>query len=208
MTAERPATASRPVSSGKPLRSDARRSRAALVAKAREVFDSGDFFDLRYDDFAALAGVGTGTLYRHFPTRQDLAGAVYGEEITALGARAGELRATMPPHEALSAFLHAVVAHMAAHQGLARTLAALLAAGSGPSSDELAEGTRVLEQAVTDLLSAAVQEGAVRDDAGVDVLAGAVMIALHGIGAAHDRPDWPSQADRLIVLVMDGLRPR
>lgn len=207
MTADQPVSATRPVRTDKPLRADARRSRAALVAKAREVFDNGDFFDLRYDDFAALAGVGTGTLYRHFPTRQALAGAVYGQEITALGARARELQARMPAHEALGAFLHAVVVHMAAHQGLARTLAALMAAGSGPSSDELAEGTRVLEQAVTDLLGAAAREGTLRDDADVGVLAGAVLIALHGIGAAHDRPDWQAQADGLIALVLDGLRP-
>jgi len=207
MTTEGPVTASQPVSTSKPLRADARRSRAALMAKAREVFDRGEFFDLRYDDFAALAGVGTGTLYRHFPTRQALAGAVYGQEITALGDRARELRETMPAHEALGAFLRAVVAHLAAHQGLARTLAALLASGAGPSSDELAEGTRVLEQAVTDLLSAAAREGTVRDDAEVGVLAGAVMIALHGIGAAHDRPGWQAQADGLIALVLDGLRP-
>ncbi|MEV4897507.1 TetR family transcriptional regulator, partial [Nonomuraea sp. NPDC055795] len=57
----------------KPLRADAQRNRDALIATAREVFDAGDFFDLRFDDFAQLAGVGTGTLYRHFPTRQALA---------------------------------------------------------------------------------------------------------------------------------------
>ena len=191
----------------KPLRADAQRSRAALVAKAREVFDAGAFFDLRYDDFAALAGVGTGTLYRHFPTRQALAGAVYGQEIIALGARARELQATLPAYEALSAFLRGMVAHLQAHQGLARTLATLMASGSGPSSDQLTEGTRVLEDAVTDLLSAAVQEGTVRLDADVGALAGAVMIALHGISAAHDRPGWQDQADNLITLVLAGLRP-
>ena len=171
------------------------------------MFDAGDFFDLRYDDFAALAGVGTGTLYRHFPTRQALAGAVYGQEITALGARARELKATLPAHEALSAFLHGMVEHLRSHQGLARTLAALLASGSGPSSGELTEGTRVLEHAVTDLLDAAMQQGTVRGDADAGVLAGAVMIALHGIGAAHDRPGWQAEADGLITLVLAGLRP-
>lgn len=191
---------------GKPLRADAQRSRAALVAKARELFDTGEFFDLRYDDLAALAGVGTGTLYRHFPTRQALAGAVYGQEILALGDRARELQATLPAHEALGAFLPAMVAHMNAHQGLARTLASLLAAGSGPSSGELIEGTRVLEDVVTDLLNAAMQEGTVRGDARAEVLAGSVMIALHGIGAAHDRPGWQAEADALITLVLAGLR--
>ena len=68
----------------KPLRADAQRKREALLAKAREIFDAGDFFDLRFDDFARLAGVGTGTLYRHFPTREALAEAVYHGEVAAL----------------------------------------------------------------------------------------------------------------------------
>src|SRR5689334_762447 len=68
------------VTTAKPLRADARRNRDALLAKARELFASG-CFDMRFDDFARLAGVGTGTLYRHFPTRAALAEAVYREEL-------------------------------------------------------------------------------------------------------------------------------
>ena len=89
----------------KPLRADARRNREALIAKARELFADGHF-DMRFDDFAKLAGVGTGTLYRHFPTREALAEAVYREELTAMCARARELQATLPAMEALAAFLH------------------------------------------------------------------------------------------------------
>ncbi|GIF25775.1 AcrR family transcriptional regulator [Actinoplanes tereljensis] len=182
----------------KPLRADARRNRELLLAKAREVFDAGSFFDLRFDDFASLAGVGTGTLYRHFPTREALAEAVYHQEVATLCDRARHLQATLPAEEALSTFLRGMVSHIQAHEGLARTLATLMAAGSGA----LAEGSQALEQAVTDLVAAAVQSGAVRDD----VDAGAVMMALHGIGAAHDRPDWRAEADGLITLVLDGLR--
>ncbi|MEU7879375.1 TetR/AcrR family transcriptional regulator [Microbispora bryophytorum] len=182
----------------KPLRADARRNRDALIATAREVFDAGDFFDLRFDDFARLAGVGTGTLYRHFPTREALAEAVYHGEVAALCDHARRLQATLPAVEALATFLRGMVDHIDAHQGLARTLATLMAAGSGA----LAEGSRALEQAVTDLVAAAVKDGAVRDD----VDAGAVMMALHGIGAAHDRPGWRAEADGVITLVLDGLR--
>lgn len=185
------------MAAAKPLRADARRNRAALIATAREVFDAGGF-DLRFDDFARLAGVGTGTLYRHFPTREALAAAVYREEIAALCDRARELGATLPAGEALAAFLRGMVGHLHAHQGLARTLAALMATGSGA----LAEGSRALEQAVNDLVAAAVRDGAVRDDVG----AGAVMMALHGIGAALDRPGWQAEADGVITLVLDGLR--
>ena len=182
----------------KPLRADAQRKREALLAKAREVFDAGDFFDLRFDDFARLAGVGTGTLYRHFPTREALAEAVYHGEVAALCDRARQLQATLPAADALATFLHGMVDHIDAHQGLARTLATLMADRSGA----LAEGSRALEQAVTELVAAAVRDGAVRDD----VDAGAVMMALHGIGAAHDRPGWRAEADGVITLVLDGLR--
>ena len=181
----------------KPLRADAQRKRAALLATAREVFDAGGFFDLRFDDFARLAGVGTGTLYRHFPTREALAEAVYHGEIAALCDRVRQLRAALPAAEALATFLRGMVDHIDAHEGLARTLATLMADRSA-----LAEGSRALEDAVTDLVAAAVRDGAVRDDVG----AGAVMMALHGIGAAHDRPGWRTEADDVITLVLDGLR--
>jgi AcrR family transcriptional regulator len=186
------------MNAAKPLRVDAQRNRDALLAKAREIFDAGSFFDLRFDDFARLAGVGTGTLYRHFPTREALAEAVYHEEVATLCDRARHLQATLPAAEALATFLRGMVDHIAAHQGLARTLATLMAT----ASDALAEGGRTLEQAVTDLVAAAVKDGAVRDDVG----AGAVMMALHGIGAAHDRPGWRAEADGVITLVLDGLR--
>jgi AcrR family transcriptional regulator len=184
----------------KPLRADAQRKRDALLAKAREVFDAGGFFDLRFDDFARLAGVGTGTLYRHFPTREALAEAVYHGEVAALCDRARRLQATLPAAEALATFLRDMVDHIAAHQGLARTLATLMTTRSGA----LTEGSRELEQAVIDLVAAAVEEGTVRDD----VDAGAVMMALHGIGAAHDRPGWRTEADGVITLVLDGLHTK
>lgn len=185
-------------SAGKPLRADARRNREAVLAKAREIFAAGSFYDLRFDDFARLAGVGTGTLYRHFPTREALAEAVYRNEVATLCGRARELQATLPAAEALATFLRGMVGYLAAHHGLARTLATLMTTGS----DVLAEGSRALEQAVTDLVAAAVRDGHLRDD----VPAGAVMMALHGVGAAHDRPDWRAEADGVITLVLDGLR--
>jgi AcrR family transcriptional regulator len=181
----------------KPLRADAQRNRDALIATAREVFDAGGF-DLRFDDFARLAGVGTGTLYRHFPTREALAEAVYHEEIVTLCDRARQLQSTLSPGEALATFLRDMIDYLDAHQGLARTLAALMTSGSGA----LAEGGLALEQAVNGLVAAAVTDGAVRDDVG----AGALMMTLHGIGAALDRPAWRAEADDLITLVVDGLR--
>src|SRR4051812_19139063 len=75
------------VTTAKRLRPDARRNRDALLAKAREIFEAGDF-DLRFDDFARLAGVGIGTLYRNFPTREALAEAVYRDEVATMCAHA------------------------------------------------------------------------------------------------------------------------
>jgi AcrR family transcriptional regulator len=187
------------MNAAKPMRADAQRNREALLATARKVLDAGDFFDLRFDDFARLAGVGTGTLYRHFPTREALAEAVYHEEVATLSARARELRATLPAQEALAVFLRGMVDHMDTYQGLARTLATLMATRSGA----LAEGGQALEDAVGDLVDDAVRDGTVRADAD----AGAVMMALHGIGAAHDhRPGWRAEADGVITLLLDGLR--
>lgn len=71
-------------------------------------------------------------------------------------------------------------------------------------ADALAEGSRALEEAVADLVSAAAASGAIRDDVG----AGPVLMALHGISAAHDRPGWRADADGVITLVLDGLRHR
>ncbi|HWS35716.1 MAG TPA: TetR/AcrR family transcriptional regulator [Actinoplanes sp.] len=183
----------------RPLRADARRNRDALLAKARELFASG-CFDMRFDDFAKLAGVGTGTLYRHFPTRAALAEAVYREELTAICDRARELRATLPAMEALAEFLHGFVSHLYANLGLAGTLATLMAS----RTDTLADGGRELDRVVTDLLTAGVEEGAIR----ADVSAGAVMMVLQGICAVCDQRGSRADADGAVTLVLDGLRPR
>ncbi|WP_327033374.1 TetR/AcrR family transcriptional regulator [Micromonospora ureilytica] len=185
------------VTDAKPLRADARRNRDALIAKARELFADG-CFNLRFDDFAKLAGVGTGTLYRHFPTREALAEAVYREELTAMCDRAHELQATLPADEALETFLRGFVDHLHCHEGLARTLATLLATQSGA----LAEGAQALGQVIDDLLAAAVKTGTIRGDVG----AGTIMMALHGICAAYDHPTYRTDADGVITLVLAGLR--
>ncbi|WP_375424945.1 TetR/AcrR family transcriptional regulator [uncultured Friedmanniella sp.] len=181
----------------KPLRADAQRNRDALLAKARELFADG-CFDLRFDDFARLAGVGTGTLYRHFPTRAALAEAVYREEVTALCSRGRVLLATLPAAEALTAFLQGFVSHLHSHHGLARTLGALMSA----RPDTRAEGGRDLDQVIADLLAAGVEEGTFRDDAS----AGAVLMLLQGICTACGDPGSQGDADNAITLVLDGLR--
>lgn len=187
------------MTAAKPLRADARRNRDALLAKAREIFDAGDH-DLRFDDFARLAGVGVGTLYRHFPTREALAEAVYREEVAAMCAHARDLGTTLPPVAALEAFLRGFVSHLHNHRGLAHALATLMATRSGA----MTEGGEELAQAIGELLAAAADEGTIRDDVGV----GPVMMVLHGICAAYFNPSGPSDADSAVTLVLDGLRHR
>jgi AcrR family transcriptional regulator len=186
------------VATTKPLRADAQRNRDALLAKARELFAEGRF-DLRFDDFARLAGVGTGTLYRHFPTRAALAEAVYREELTALCERGRTLQATLPAADALAGFLRGLVTYLHRHQGLAQTLATLMTA----QPDTLADGGRELAQVIADLLAAGVDEGTVRDD----VSAGAVLLVVQGICSACGHPSSRGDADGAVTLVLDGLRP-
>lgn len=181
----------------KPLRADAQRNRDAIVAAARAAF-AADAADIRFDDFAELAGVGTGTLYRHFPTRSDLAAAVYLDEADALCALAEHLGATLPAADALESFLHAFVAYLDENRGLARALIA--ASGSGA----LAEGGQDLEAAVRGLVDDGAAKGALRDD----VDAGSILIMMHGISGTFERENWRTDADSAVTLLCAGARAK
>ena len=181
----------------RPLRRDARESRDKLVAAARAEFASRGV-DASLEKIARDAGVSIGTLYRHFPTRDALIMAVYRDEVDTLCGTARTLRDSLPGDEALAAFLREFVDFVQARHGLAHTLAALMAT----RAEEFSEGSRELEQAVTDLVAAGVADGTLRDD----ITAGAVMVALHGVGGARDRPDWRAEADGVITLLVDGMR--
>ena len=174
------------------LRADARRNRDAIVAAARDVFDRDE--QLRFDDFAARAGVGVGTLYRHFPTREALAAAVYEGEVAALCDQANDPRRSSGDN--LDAFLRGFVEYVLDHSGLARTLATV----ANPAV--LADGGIELERTVAELLTRAAADGAIRDD----VTVGSVMIVLHGIASATDRPLWPLESRAAVELVLAGLR--
>jgi len=176
----------------RPLRADARRNRAAIVAAARDVFDRDE--QVRFDDFAARAGVGVGTLYRHFPTREALAAAVYEGEVSALCDEARDPARSAADN--LDALLRGFVRYVVEHAALARTLAAVVTPGVQ------AEGGLELERTVADLLARAAADGAIRDDVAV----GAVMIVLHGIGSATDRPHWAAEAPASVELLIAGLR--
>ncbi|MGY5764798.1 TetR/AcrR family transcriptional regulator [Brachybacterium sp. DNPG3] len=181
----------------KPLRADAQRNRDAIVRAAREIF-SEEQDEVPFEDVARRAGVGAGTLYRHFPNRDALLAAVFEGEVAALRDRARQLVAALSPGDALAAFLREMVDHMYSQRGLARTLFAASETVGGALSDE----GRVLEDEVAEMLSRGVEQGQLRGD----VPAGAVMLALHGIAVAAVRSQRRQEADGVVALMIDGLR--
>lgn len=175
------------------VRADARRNREAILVAAREVFDRDE--DLRFDDFASRAGVGVGTLYRHFPTREALAAAVYQREVAALCDQARY--SMLPPGEIFAAFLRDFVEYIVAHVALARALSALV------DADTQTAGGNDLERTIAELMAREAVEGAIRDE----VTPGAVMVVLHGIGSSIGRPNWASESRAVVELLLHGVDP-
>ncbi|MDI5966861.1 TetR family transcriptional regulator [Streptomyces sp. SL13] len=181
----------------KPMRADARRNYQRLVEVATTAFAEHGA-DAPLEDIARRAQVGIGTLYRHFPDREELMAAVFQGELDALVTLAEQLRAEQPALTALNSWLRAVVAHTTAYRGLGRSLMAARAASMG-----VCQGT--LRAAAAELLTGAQQAGQVRADARVDDLMHlACAIAL----AAERSPQDPRLADRLLDLAVEGLRTR
>jgi len=174
------------------LRADARRNRDAILTAARDIFDRDE--QVRFDDFAARAGVGVGTLYRHFPTREALTAAVYEGEVAALCENASDPNRSAVDN--LDVFLRSFAEYVVANAGLARTMAAVV----DPAVH--VEGGLRLERTVSDLVHRAVDEGSVR----ADISVGGIMIVLHGIGSASDRPLWAAESRAAVDLMVRGLR--
>jgi AcrR family transcriptional regulator len=175
------------------LRADARRNREKLLAAAAGAFaEAGTAASL--EAIAKRAGVGIGTLYRHFPTREALIEAAYANEVDRLCASAPELLADLPPDEALAAWMDGFVAYAAAKRGMKSALQALGASGS-----EVFAGARAkLLEAITLLLAAGVDAGTLR----ADVDAEDVLRAMGSVWLVDDA----EQARTLLRLLMDGLR--
>ncbi|MEV6860523.1 TetR/AcrR family transcriptional regulator [Streptosporangium subroseum] len=183
----------------RPLRADAQRNRDRLLAAAvRAFFNDGP--DVTLDAIAKDAGVGIGTLYRHFPTREALIEAAYRNELTKLCDAAAELLRTMPPDEAMRAWMDHFVDYMTTKRGMADALRVVIASGGDP----YAESRDRLIAAITMLLHAGAAAGTVRSDIEpVDVLA-----SVGGVSLAAGAPAQRDQASRMLDLLMDGLRYR
>ncbi len=180
-------------------RSDAVRNRARLVEAALAEF-SGAGGPVALEAVARRAGVGIGTLYRHFPTREALVEAVYGTELDRLCDEAATLLAAHEPDAALRAWMGRYADFVATKRGMAGALRSALASGTITSTTTRER----LSTALAPLLDAGARAGALR----ADVPPADVTAALAGIVLAGGSPDEPGQVDRLLDLLVDGLRPR
>ncbi|MGW1073578.1 TetR/AcrR family transcriptional regulator [Streptomyces sp. NPDC002537] len=184
--------------SPRPMRADARRNYERLLAEARTAFTAHGT-DASLEDIARRAGVGIGTLYRHFPNRTALMSAVFQGEVDGLLTRSRELLASPEPCRALVDWLRAIVAHASTYRGLSR---ALMAAQSDEAS-ALSRCSLPMREAGSELLARAQGAGAVRADVGiVDLMQLTNAISL----AVEQSPDDPGLADRLLMLTLTGLR--
>lgn len=181
----------------RPLRADARRNRDALLAAAVHAF-AAEGPDVTLESVAAAAGVGIGTLYRHFPTREALVEAAYRNELARLCDSAAELLRALPPDRAVRAWMDRFVDYAVTKRGMADALRALIAAGGNP----FAQTRDRLLGALRSLLDAAVAAGTVR----ADVVPADLLATLGGVSMAAGDAAGRDQASRVLDLVMDGLR--
>jgi AcrR family transcriptional regulator len=184
----------------RPMRADAQRNYARLLEAASAAFVSRGADDVSLEEIARLAGVGIGTLYRHFPSRQALLEAVYRDQVDSLAARAAELRDGRSPGDALADWLRALVKFSSTKRSMTSALLATL----GTDSELLSVCATVIRGSAESLLAGAKQAGVVRPDAD----AGDVIRLVHAVNIATEKSTDPGQADRMLALILDGLRPR
>jgi AcrR family transcriptional regulator len=188
-----------PDTGGRALRADARRNRERLLGVAVRAF-SQDGPDVTLDAIAKEAGVGIGTLYRHFPTREALIEAAYRNELARLCDAVPGLLQVMPPDQATRAWMDRYIDYMATKRGMADALRAVIASGGTP----YAQSRDRLTGAITALLDAGAAAGTLRRDVQpIDVFA-----SLTGVALTTGEPAKREQAGRLLDLLMDGLRYR
>lgn len=181
----------------RPMRADARRNHARLLSVAKEAFAEHGY-NASLDEIAKRAEVGSGTLYRHFPTREALLATVYRADVEALAARADALAEQYPPGEALAAWMREQLGYVREMRGLGSAVKTML----GVDSETFTFCKDTMRAAVGQLLEPAQRAGDIRPD----VSAADVMRLVHGVGTAVEHA--PEEADRLLSFVIDGLRPQ
>jgi AcrR family transcriptional regulator len=186
-----------PTNHTRPLRVDAQRNRDRLLEIAVRAF-SQDGPDVTLESIAIEAGVGIGTLYRNFPTRQALIEAAYRSELVRLCAGVADLLLKMPPDVALRIWMDRFIDYLATKRGMADALRTVIASGGNP----YAQSRHNLLEAVGSLLKAGAELGQLRRD----VNPADVMTGISGISLAAGTPEQRDQAGRLLDLLLDGLR--
>jgi AcrR family transcriptional regulator len=181
----------------RPRRADAQRNRARVLSAATAAFaEEGEAVAL--ESIAARAGVGIGTLYRHFPSREALVAAAYRNEVDALCAAAADLVGSLPADQALRAWGERFAAYIATK----RAMGDALRSAAGSDSPLFAETRERILGALRLLLEAGAASGTLRSD--VDPTD--VMRIISGIWYLPDGPEWRADVLRMLDLVIDGLR--
>jgi len=185
------------LSDGRKPRADAQRNREHILEVAKQAFTRSGA-DTGLDDIAKQAGVGPGTLYRHFPTREELLKAVYRNELENLATAEEKFAETMPPVEALRAWLLMFVDAVAAKQIIAPALNMLV----GDHKKVFEASYAQIHEALRRLVKRAVKSGDIRKDLDpVDLLR-----ALIGVANVASSPDWQQSARRLVDILLSGSR--
>jgi AcrR family transcriptional regulator len=179
-------------------RADAQRNREHILEVAKQAFTRSGA-DASLDDIAKQAGVGPGTLYRHFPTREELLKAVYRTEMEKLAAAEQRFAETMPPVEALRAWLLLFVDGIATKQIIAPALNTLV----GDPKKVFEASYAQVHDALRALVKRAVKNGDIRKDLDpIDLLR-----ALVGVANVASTPDWQPSAKRLVDILITGSQP-
>jgi AcrR family transcriptional regulator len=177
-------------------RADARRNNDALIEAATRAFAGN--VDVPLEEIARRAGLGIGTLYRHFPNRDALVLAVYRRDVAQLIDGAAELTRTLPAYDALAAWMRRFVIHAATKRGMRGALKAM----SESNPHLFADVRNQLLETIGQLSGAAADEGAIRADVEVED----ILRALGGICMVSEGDDWQDRSARLLRLLLDGLR--
>jgi AcrR family transcriptional regulator len=191
------ATKRSPTPQRKP-RADAERNRDRILEFAKEAFTQFGA-EASLDDIAKQAGVGAGTLYRHFPSRQALIEAVYRTEVEKLAAAERNFAETMQPLDALRAWMMLFVDYIAAKKIIAPVLNTLL----GEASKVFESSYAQVWEAIRSLVKRAIKSGDIRKDLDpIDLLR-----ALIGVSNVASSPNWQQSAQRLVDILITGSRP-
>lgn len=183
-----------------PVRADARRNREKLVAAARSAFTAAAADEaVTLESVARRAGVGIGTLYRHFPTREALVEAVYAAELADVAGSAATLLDRLPPDAALRAWMDRYAAFVATKRGMIDTLRAGWSAGriATPTTRERITG------AIGTIMESGARAGSLRADVDPDDVTGMLL----GVFLSTAASGTPDRVGRLLDLVLDALRP-